>query len=140
MSVRCLLGGISRGEKEQVVDAQESDVCARAGDDGPDVLLLPALKRFNLFPGTSAAVSFLAAMLIVCGALVNGPYALITTAVSADLVRSTTQVPLHAQRLLPPSWRGICWDFCILALFSNASEAQRRRAGLSHLVLKHALP
>uniref|UniRef100_A0A8D0FBB7 Glucose-6-phosphate exchanger SLC37A2 n=1 Tax=Strix occidentalis caurina TaxID=311401 RepID=A0A8D0FBB7_STROC len=40
---------------------------------------------FNLFPGTSAAVSFLAAMLIVCGALVNGPYALITTAVSADL-------------------------------------------------------
>lgn len=26
-------------------------------------------------------------MLIVCGALVNGPYALITTAVSADLVR-----------------------------------------------------
>lgn len=25
-------------------------------------------------------------MLIICGALVNGPYALITTAVSADLV------------------------------------------------------
>ena len=27
------------------------------------------------------------AMLLVCGGLVNGPYALITTAVSADLVR-----------------------------------------------------
>lgn len=26
-------------------------------------------------------------MLLVCGGLVNGPYALITTAVSADLVR-----------------------------------------------------
>lgn len=26
-------------------------------------------------------------MLIICGGLVNGPYALITTAVSADLVR-----------------------------------------------------
>lgn len=36
---------------------------------------------------------FLAVMLIVCGALVNGPYALITTAVSADLVRGTSQTP-----------------------------------------------
>lgn len=24
------------------------------------------------------------------------------------------------------------WDFCILVLFSNTSEAKRRRAGLSH--------
>lgn len=30
----------------------------------------------------------LSGMLLVCGALVNGPYALITTAVSADLVSS----------------------------------------------------
>ena len=29
-------------------------------------------------------------MLIICGALVNGPYALITTAVSADLVSAAT--------------------------------------------------
>lgn len=32
-------------------------------------------------------------MLIICGALVNGPYALITTAVSADLVRGALQTP-----------------------------------------------
>lgn len=31
-------------------------------------------------------------MLIVCGALVNGPYALITTAVSADLVSRVTSL------------------------------------------------
>lgn len=29
-------------------------------------------------------------MLIICGALVNGPYSLITTAVSADLVSEAT--------------------------------------------------
>lgn len=35
-------------------------------------------------------------MLIVCGALVNGPYALITTAVSADLVsRATSRARDH---------------------------------------------
>lgn len=37
-------------------------------------------------------------MLIICGALVNGPYALITTAVSADLVSG-----------LPPWGRGRLW-------------------------------
>lgn len=31
-------------------------------------------------------------MLIICGALVNGPYALITTAVSADLVSGATSL------------------------------------------------
>lgn len=33
-------------------------------------------------------------MLLLCGGLVNGPYALITTAVSADLVRSLNIVTL----------------------------------------------
>lgn len=33
-------------------------------------------------------------MLLVCGALVNGPYALITTAVSADLV-TLSSLPLN---------------------------------------------
>lgn len=56
------------------------------------------------------AVLFLAAMLIVCGALVNGPYALITTAVSADLVS-----------------HGI---FAFLAVFPNASNSRQGRAGL----------
>lgn len=56
------------------------------------------------------AVLFLAAMLIVCGALVNGPYALITTAVSADLVS-----------------HGI---FAFLAVFPNASNSRQGRVGL----------
>ena len=37
-------------------------------------------------------LSFHAGTLLLCGGLVNGPYALITTAVSADLV--ITSVPL----------------------------------------------
>lgn len=57
-------------------------------------------------------------MLIICGALVNGPYALITTAVSADLVRGAPQTPPHC----PGTPRGcslfprgmFCWDFSIL--------------------------
>ena len=36
----------------------------------------------------------IAVMLLVCGGLVNGPYALITTAVSADLVCSAVSVSL----------------------------------------------
>lgn len=79
-------------------------------------------------------------MLIVCGALVNGPYALITTAVSADLVRGAprTLAPaaLHTQKAAPPFPEEYLLGFCILALFSNTSEAQRRRAGLSHLALQ----
>lgn len=75
-------------------------------------------------------------MLIVCGALVNGPYALITTAVSADLVRGAPRPP---SCLAAPSFPGgtFAGIFGILALFSNAPEAQRRRAALSHLL---ALP
>lgn len=63
---------------------------------------------------------FLAAMLIVCGALVNGPYALITTAVSADLVRGTSQTP---QKLLPLSQRDVGWDFCIPASLCKAKRS-----------------
>lgn len=40
------------------------------------------VSRLILFPH--------AVMLLCCGSLVNGPYALITTAVSADLVRTKT--------------------------------------------------
>ena len=43
-------------------------------------------------------------MLLICGALVNGPYALITTAVSADLVSRATSGPgqgLYLQAHLP---------------------------------------
>lgn len=42
-------------------------------------------------------------MLIVCGALVNGPYSLITTAVSADLVRG---LPPWGQGITLGGWSG----------------------------------
>ncbi|XP_069803052.1 glucose-6-phosphate exchanger SLC37A2 isoform X1 [Dendropsophus ebraccatus] len=47
------------------------------------ILTAPMLFIYNHFGQTS--VSATVAMLIVCGMLVNGPYSLITTAVSADL-------------------------------------------------------
>lgn len=39
-------------------------------------------------------------MLLLCGGLVNGPYALITTAVSADLVRAEASWEASGRRLL----------------------------------------
>ncbi|XP_072012706.1 glucose-6-phosphate exchanger SLC37A2 isoform X2 [Engystomops pustulosus] len=47
------------------------------------ILTAPMLFIYNHFGQT--AVSTTVAMLIICGMLVNGPYSLITTAVSADL-------------------------------------------------------
>ncbi|XP_069080651.1 glucose-6-phosphate exchanger SLC37A2 isoform X1 [Pleurodeles waltl] len=47
------------------------------------ILAAPMLFLYNQFGSTG--VSTTVAFLVVCGALVNGPYALITTAVSADL-------------------------------------------------------
>lgn len=47
-----------------------------------------------------------AAMLLLCGGLVNGPYALITTAVSADLVRTES------------SWKASgCRLKCVLSIY-----------------------
>ncbi|KAG8568232.1 hypothetical protein GDO81_013931 [Engystomops pustulosus] len=53
------------------------------------ILTAPMLFIYNHFGQT--AVSTTVAMLIICGMLVNGPYSLITTAVSADLVSSCQQ-------------------------------------------------
>lgn len=39
-------------------------------------------------------------MLLLCGSLVNGPYALITTAVSADLVRTEALWEAGGRRLM----------------------------------------
>lgn len=72
--------GIARGALEA---AQRSRACQ------------PDSRRSHLLWGsgwccpsslTGLSASCASVMLIVCGALVNGPYALITTAVSADLV------------------------------------------------------
>lgn len=70
-------------------------------------------------------------MLIICGALVNGPYALITTAVSADLVRGAPQTPPRCPgtpRGCSPFPRGMfCWDFSILTfsmLLKPSGEGQ----------------
>lgn len=46
------------------------------------------LDRLVVDSALTYTFSFCVGMLLLCGALVNGPYALITTAVSADLVRS----------------------------------------------------
>ncbi|XP_069470659.1 glucose-6-phosphate exchanger SLC37A2 isoform X2 [Ambystoma mexicanum] len=47
------------------------------------ILAAPMLFLYNHFGSTGVSTTI--AFLVVCGALVNGPYALITTAVSADL-------------------------------------------------------
>lgn len=49
------------------------------------MLLLAAPTLYIFSPVSQMGLGATIAMLIVCGALVNGPYALITTAVSADL-------------------------------------------------------
>ncbi|KAA8586540.1 hypothetical protein FQN60_000376 [Etheostoma spectabile] len=49
-------------------------------------------------------------MLLLCGGLVNGPYALITTAVSADLVRPKHRAavgPLLAGLISPTGWNNV---------------------------------
>uniref|UniRef100_A0A672V815 Glucose-6-phosphate exchanger SLC37A2 n=1 Tax=Strigops habroptila TaxID=2489341 RepID=A0A672V815_STRHB len=65
-----ILGGIFAGLISDYTGGRATTCCV--------MLILAAPVVPDLLP-------FLAAMLIVCGALVNGPYALITTAVSADL-------------------------------------------------------
>uniref|UniRef100_A0A8C0AWI5 Glucose-6-phosphate exchanger SLC37A2 n=1 Tax=Buteo japonicus TaxID=224669 RepID=A0A8C0AWI5_9AVES len=72
-----ILGGIFAGLISDYTGGRATTCCV--------MLVVAAPMVFNLFPVTPVAVLFLIAMLIVCGALVNGPYALITTAVSADL-------------------------------------------------------
>ncbi|ELK09788.1 Sugar phosphate exchanger 2 [Pteropus alecto] len=73
----CVPGGILAGLISDYTNGRATTCCVML------ILAAPMLFLYNHF-GQNGIVSSIA-MLIVCGALVNGPYALITTAVSADL-------------------------------------------------------
>ncbi|NXT23655.1 G6PT3 protein, partial [Syrrhaptes paradoxus] len=72
-----ILGGIFAGLISDSSGGRATTCCAML------VVAAPMLFLYNHIGQNGIGVSI--AMLIVCGALVNGPYALITTAVSADL-------------------------------------------------------
>uniref|UniRef100_A0A8B9H984 Glucose-6-phosphate exchanger SLC37A2 n=1 Tax=Astyanax mexicanus TaxID=7994 RepID=A0A8B9H984_ASTMX len=74
-----ILGGILAGVVSDYTGGRATTCC---------VMLIVAAPMFNLlflYLSLSFSPSSFSVMLLVCGALVNGPYALITTAVSADL-------------------------------------------------------
>ncbi|KAG7257955.1 hypothetical protein CRUP_032469 [Coryphaenoides rupestris] len=72
-----ILGGIMAGVVSDYTGARATTCCAML------ILAAPMLFLYNYIGQSSIATSIV--MLLVCGGLVNGPYALITTAVSADL-------------------------------------------------------
>ncbi|PKU34439.1 sugar phosphate exchanger hypothetical protein [Limosa lapponica baueri] len=72
-----ILGGIFAGLISDYTGGRATTCCVML------VIAAPMLFLYNHVGQNGIGTSI--AMLIVCGALVNGPYALITTAVSADL-------------------------------------------------------
>ncbi|XP_050777607.1 glucose-6-phosphate exchanger SLC37A2 isoform X3 [Gopherus flavomarginatus] len=72
-----ILGGILAGLISDYTDGRATTCCVML------IVAAPMLFLYNHVGQNGIGSSI--AMLIVCGALVNGPYALITTAVSADL-------------------------------------------------------
>ncbi|KAM6334444.1 glucose-6-phosphate exchanger SLC37A2 [Alca torda] len=72
-----ILGGIFAGLTSDYTGGRATTCCVML------VIAAPMLFLYNHVGQNGIGTSI--AMLIVCGALVNGPYALITTAVSADL-------------------------------------------------------
>ncbi|XP_075765410.1 glucose-6-phosphate exchanger SLC37A2 isoform X1 [Pelodiscus sinensis] len=72
-----ILGGILAGLISDYTGGRATTCCVML------IVAAPMLFLYNRVGQSGIASSV--AMLIVCGALVNGPYALITTAVSADL-------------------------------------------------------
>ncbi|XP_009879057.1 PREDICTED: uncharacterized protein LOC104282641, partial [Charadrius vociferus] len=72
-----ILGGIFAGLISDYTGGRATTCCVML------VVAAPLLFLYNHIGQNGIGTSI--AMLIVCGALVNGPYALITTAVSADL-------------------------------------------------------
>ncbi|NXF10977.1 G6PT3 protein, partial [Smithornis capensis] len=72
-----ILGGILAGLISDYTGGRATTCCVML------VVAAPMLFLYNHIGQNGIGTSI--AMLIVCGALVNGPYALITTAVSADL-------------------------------------------------------
>ncbi|XP_013917675.1 PREDICTED: sugar phosphate exchanger 2-like [Thamnophis sirtalis] len=74
-----IIGGIVAGLVSDYTGGRATTCCAML------ILAAPMLFLYNYVGQNGLGTSI--AMLIICGGLVNGPYALITTAVSADLVR-----------------------------------------------------
>ncbi|XP_041269781.1 glucose-6-phosphate exchanger SLC37A2 isoform X2 [Onychostruthus taczanowskii] len=72
-----ILGGIFAGLISDYTGGRATTCCVML------VVAAPMLFLYNHVGQNGIGISI--AMLIICGALVNGPYALITTAVSADL-------------------------------------------------------
>ncbi|CAL8365203.1 unnamed protein product [Lota lota] len=72
-----ILGGIMAGVVSDYSGGRATTCCAML------ILAAPMLFLYNYIGHTSVTTTVV--MLLVCGGLVNGPYALITTAVSADL-------------------------------------------------------
>ncbi|NXK00827.1 G6PT3 protein, partial [Corythaixoides concolor] len=72
-----ILGGIFAGLISDYAGGRATTCCVML------VVAAPVLFLYNHIGQNGIGTSI--AMLVVCGALVNGPYALITTAVSADL-------------------------------------------------------
>ncbi|XP_034995040.1 glucose-6-phosphate exchanger SLC37A2 isoform X2 [Zootoca vivipara] len=72
-----IIGGIMAGLISDYTGGRATTCCTML------ILAAPMLFVYNHVGQTGLATSIV--MLIFCGALVNGPYALITTAVSADL-------------------------------------------------------
>ncbi|XP_038236750.1 glucose-6-phosphate exchanger SLC37A2 isoform X3 [Dermochelys coriacea] len=75
-----ILGGILAGLISDYTGGRATTCCVML------IVAAPMLFLYNHVGQNGIASSI--AMLIICGALVNGPYALITTAVSADLFLS----------------------------------------------------
>lgn len=110
----------------------DSNAHTQPGDDGSNVLLLPAPK---------ALISSLDRCSHADHLWCSGERALRAHHDSGvgRFGKSCTHTPPRC----PGTPRGcslfptgmFCWDFCTLPLFSKASEAQWRRAELSHLVL-----
>uniref|UniRef100_A0A2D4PXI7 Glucose-6-phosphate exchanger SLC37A2 n=1 Tax=Micrurus surinamensis TaxID=129470 RepID=A0A2D4PXI7_MICSU len=72
-----IIGGIVAGLISDYTGGRATTCCAML------ILAAPMLFLYNYVGQNGLGTSI--AMLIICGGLVNGPYALITTAVSADL-------------------------------------------------------
>lgn len=72
-----ILGGIVAGVISDYTGGRATTCCVML------IFAAPMLFLYNAFGQRSLATTI--GMLLVCGGLVNGPYALITTAVSADL-------------------------------------------------------
>ncbi|MBV96589.1 Glucose-6-phosphate exchanger SLC37A2, partial [Eschrichtius robustus] len=72
-----IVGGILAGLISDYTNGRATTCCVML------ILAAPMMFLYNYVGQSGISISIV--MLLICGALVNGPYALITTAVSADL-------------------------------------------------------